>query len=107
MQDDISVVNLDDKLLFIGFSMCFLCQLAVSSFYLCRDGIPSYKIYTTNRYVVIDKKVKGQVFGSTGVKQVKMLQFCWQWSQNARLVNIFQIQNSLSYVVCFINIVTE
>ena len=29
------------------------------------------------RFVVIEEKVRGQIFGSTGVKQVKMLQFCW------------------------------
>ena len=30
-----------------------------------------------------------------------MLQFCWQWSQNNRLVNTIQIQNSLLCVVFF------
>ena len=38
-------------------------------------------------FVVLEEKVKGQFFGSTGVKQVKMIQFCWQWSQNVHLVN--------------------
>ena len=52
-------------------------------------------------------KIKGQVFGSTGVTPVKMLQFCWQWSQNVRLVNTIQIHNSLSYVACFLNMVME
>ena len=46
-------------------------------------------------FVVIEENVKGQDFGSVGVKQVKMLQYCRQWSQNDRLVNTIQIQNSL------------
>ena len=46
----------------------------------------------TYHFLVIEEKVRGQNFGSTGVKQVKMLQFCWQWSQYARLVNTIQIQ---------------
>ena len=44
------------------------------------------------RYEGNEEKVKGQDFGSTGFKYVKMLQFCWQCSQNARLVNTIQIQ---------------
>ena len=44
---------------------------------------------------------KGQVFASIEVKQVKMLQFCWQWSQNIHQVNTMKIQNSLPYVRCF------
>ena len=59
------------------------------------------------RFVVIKEKVKGQVFGSTGVKQVKMLQFCWQWSQNVRLVNTIKNRNSLTYVRCFVTMVTQ
>ena len=64
----------------------------------------SEKVYfdlsTTYRFVVIEEKVRGQNLGPTGVKQVKMLQFCWQWSQNARLVNTIQIHSSLC-VACF------
>ena len=41
----------------------------------------------------------------TGVKQVKMLQFCWQRSQNDRVVNTIQIENSLLCVACFGNMV--
>ena len=67
----------------------------------------SEKVYfdlsMTYRVVVIEEKVRGQNFGSTGVKQVKMFQFCWKWSQNARLVNTIQIQNSLLCVACFGN----
>ena len=33
------------------------------------------------------RKVKGKICGSTGVKQVKMIQFCWQWSKNVHLMN--------------------
>ena len=39
------------------------------------------------RFVVIEEKVKGQVFGSSGVKQINMLHFCWQKFQNAHQVN--------------------
>ena len=46
---------------------------------------------TTYRFVAIEGTVKGQFFGSIGVKQVKMIQFCWQWSQNVHLVNTIQI----------------
>ena len=46
-------------------------------------------------FVVFEEKVKGQIFGSTGVKQVKMIQFCWQWSQNDHQVNTMKNQNSL------------
>ena len=53
----------------------------------------------------IGEKVKGQVFGSTGVKQVEMLKFCWQWSQNVHQVNTIKNQNSLSYVRCFVTMV--
>ena len=71
----------------------------------------SEKVYfdlsTTYRFVVIEEKVRGQFFGSTGVKQVKMVQFCWQWSQNARLANAIQIQNSLLCVACFGNMVMQ
>ena len=59
------------------------------------------------RFVVIKEKVKGQVFGIIGVKQVKMLQFCWQWSQNVRLVNTIKNRNSLTYVRCFVTMVTQ
>ena len=61
----------------------------------------------TYRFVVIKEKVRGQNFGSTGVKQVKMLQFCRQWSQNAGLVNTIQIQNSLLCVACVGNMVMK
>ena len=62
---------------------------------------------TTYRFVVIEEKVRSQLFGSTGVKQVKMIQFWWQWSQNARLVNTIQIQNSLLCAACFCNMVMQ
>ena len=58
-------------------------------------------------HVVIEEKVKGQIFGSTCVKLVKMLQFCWQWSQNVHLVNTIKNQNSLPYVRCFVTMVTQ
>ena len=35
-----------------------------------------FDLSTTYRLVVIEGKVKGQDFGSVGVKYVKMLQFC-------------------------------
>ena len=57
-----------------------------------------FVLFTTYSFVVIEEKVKGHIFGSTGVKQVKKLQFCWQWSQNARLVYTIQIQNSLLFM---------
>ena len=44
---------------------------------------------------------------STGVKQVKTLQFCWQWSLNVHQVNAIQIQKSLPYVVCLVNMVMQ
>ena len=50
---------------------------------------------------------KGQIFGSTGVKQVKMIQFCWQWSQNVPHVNTMKNQNSLPYVRYFVTMVTQ
>ena len=53
-----------------------------------------FDLSTTYRFIVIEEKVRGQIFVSTGVKQVKMLQFCWQWPQNACLVNTIQIQDS-------------
>ena len=37
------------------------------------------------------RKVKCYIFGSTGVKQVKMIRFCWQWSQNVYQVNTMKI----------------
>ena len=60
-------------------------------------------------FVNIEEKVKDQDFGSTGVKYIKMLQFCWQWSQNARLVfvNTSQIQHSLLYAACFVTMVID
>ena len=61
----------------------------------------SFGLSTMYRFVVIKEMVRGQFFDSTGVKQVKMIQFCWQWPQNARLVNTIQIQNSLLCVACF------
>ena len=59
------------------------------------------------RFVVIEGKVKGQIFGSTGITQVKMIQFCWQCSQNVHLVNTMKNKNSLPYVKCFITMVTQ
>ena len=71
----------------------------------------SEKVYfdlsTTYRFVVIKEKVKGQIFGSTGVKQVKMVKFCWQWSQNVHQVNTMKNQNSLPYLRCFVTMVTQ
>ena len=61
----------------------------------------------TYRFVVIEGKVNGQNFGSTGVKQVKMIQFCWQWSQNVHLVNTMKNQNSLPYVRWFVTMVMQ
>ena len=63
--------------------------------------------FTQLKRVVIEGKVKGQIFGSTGVKQVKMAQFCWQWSQNVHLVNTMKNQNSLPYVRCFVTMVAQ
>ena len=69
----------------------------------------SEKVYfalsTTYRFVVIEEKVKGHFFWLYGIKQVNMLQFCWQWSQNARAENTIQIQNSLLHVASFVNMV--
>ena len=61
----------------------------------------------TYPFVVIEGKVKGQNFGSTGVKQVRMIQFGWQWSQNVHLVNTMKNQNSLLYVRCIVTMVTQ
>ena len=36
-----------------------------------------------------------------------MVQFCWQWSQNAHLVNTMKNQNSLPYVRCIVTMVTQ
>ena len=36
-----------------------------------------------------------------------MLQFCWQWSHNVRLVNTIQIRDSLLYAACFVSMVME
>ena len=66
-----------------------------------------FDLSTTYRFVVIEGKVKGQFFGSTGVKQAKMVQFCWQWSQSAHLVNTMKNQNSLPYVRCIVTMVTQ
>ena len=66
-----------------------------------------FDLSTTYRFVVIEGKVKGQIFGSTGVKQVKLIQFCWKWSQNVHLVNTMKNQNSLTYVRCFVTMVTQ
>ena len=60
----------------------------------------------TYRFIVIEEKVKGQIFGSTGIKQVKMIQFCWQWSKNVQ-VNTMKNQNSLPYVRCSVTMVTH
>ena len=59
------------------------------------------------RFVVIEERVKGQVFASTGMKQVQMLQFCWQWSQNVHQVNTIKNQHSLPHVKCFVTVVTQ
>ena len=61
----------------------------------------------TYLFLVIEEKVEDNDFGSTGVKHVRMLKFCCQWSQNARLVNAIQIQNSLLYAAGFVTIVME
>ena len=66
-----------------------------------------FDLSTRYRFIVIIEMVRGQFLGSTGVKQVKMLQFCWQWPQNACLVNTTQIQNSLLSVACFSNMVMQ
>ena len=50
---------------------------------------------------------QGQIFGSTRAKQVKMIQFCWQWSWNVYLVNTMKNQNSLPYVRCIVTMVTQ
>ena len=85
---------------------------------------------TTYRFVVIEGKVKGQffwstgvklvkmiqfywrksqrsIFWSTGVKQVKMIQFCWQWSQNVHLVNTVKNENCLPEMRCLVTMVTQ
>ena len=36
-----------------------------------------FDLPTTYRFIVIEGDVKGQILGNAGVKQVKMLQFCW------------------------------
>ena len=64
-------------------------------------------ISMTYRFVVIKERIKGQDSGSLGVKHVKMLQFCWKWFQNARLVNTIQILNSLLYVAGFVIMVMQ
>ena len=61
----------------------------------------------TYHFVVIEEKARGQIFGSTGVKQVNMLQFCWQWSQNVHQVNTMKEQNSLPYVRCLVTMVMQ
>ena len=45
-----------------------------------------------------DSQMDRQRLHLTEVHELKMLPFCWQCSQHARLVNTFQIQNSLLYV---------
>ena len=60
-----------------------------------------FDISTTYRFVVIEEKVNGQIFDSTGV------QFCWQWSQNVHPVNTIKNRNSLLYVRCFVAMVTQ
>ena len=67
----------------------------------------TYLRRSTYHFVVIEGKVKCQIFGSTGVKQVKMIQFCWQWCQNVHLVNTMKNQKSLPYVRCFVTVVTQ
>ena len=56
----------------------------------------------TNELLHVGPTIKGQIFGSTAVKQVKMIQFGWQWSQNVHLINAMKNQNSLPYVRCFV-----
>ena len=57
------------------------------------DSEKKYSLTYLQRTVsyILKKGSEIKSFGSTGIKQVKMPQFCWQWSQNARLVNTFQI----------------
>ena len=72
------------------------CQKLYTNRFLLYDSQKvQFDLSTTYRFIVIEKKVRGQIFVSTGVKQVKMLQFCWQWPQNACLVNTIQILDSL------------
>ena len=44
-------------------------------------------------------KRQRSIYGSAGVKQVKIIQFCWQRYQSARLVNTIQSQNSFLWSV--------
>jgi len=60
----------------------------------------------TYRSPVIHEKVKSQILGPTGVKNAKMLQFCWKWSQNDRLATTTNIKNSLHYLGHFVTWVT-
>ena len=61
-----------------------------SSCYTNSENV-EFNLSTTYRFVVIEETVKGQDFASIGVKYVQMLQFCWQWSQNARLLKTIQM----------------
>ena len=60
------------------------------------------------RFLFIEENVKGQDFGSVGVKHIlNMLQFYWYWSQNAPLVSTIQIQNSLQHAACFVAMIMQ
>ena len=63
--------------------------------------------FTIYHFVILKRRSKVKFFSSAGVKQVKMLQFYWQWSQNVCLVDTIQIQNSLLYVTCFVTMVMQ
>ena len=74
----------------VKFKSCFKVvkkHTAGSSCYTDSEKV-QFDISTTYRFVVTEEKVKGQDFGPTGVKHVKILQFCWQWSQNSHQVKI-------------------
>ena len=50
-------------------------------------------------------KVKGHIFGSTGLKFLKLVRFGWKWSQHYCILNTIQKKNSLLYVRCFVTFV--
>ena len=56
---------------------------------------------------VISKKVKGQNFGSTGVKTWKMLRFWRKWSYFVYLGTTIQKKIGLHYLGCFVTYVTS
>ena len=66
-----------------------------------------WPIYDVPFRIVIEENVRGKIFSYTGVKQIRMLQFCWQWSQNVHQVNTIKNQNSLPCVRCFVTMVTQ